>query len=224
MPAAWNGRGGSSCWRPADSWATSCSAWPTTRRTGSSTRRNGSEWSPRPWPVGFLVAQVVVPDNRSLLAMNLALMVVQIVVGVLGFALHARGNLSNQAGSLWDRFVYGLPIFAPLLFADLALLAVLGWLGAVAQPSRRSGRPRDSRRDPVGDWPYPWLAEIICVHSNGCPVRLLVWQVRNARLAESFGGHQCPGSLRSPGRVECQFEVEAVGLLDQLERRIELRS
>ncbi len=75
---------------------------------------------------GFLVAQVAVPDNPSLVAMNLALMVVQIVVGLLGFILHARGNLSNQAGSFWDRFVYGAPIFAPLLFADLALLAVLG--------------------------------------------------------------------------------------------------
>ena len=75
---------------------------------------------------GFLVAQVAVPDNPALLAMNLALMVVQIVVGLLGFALHARGNLSHQAGSPWDRFVYGAPIFAPLLFADLALLAVLG--------------------------------------------------------------------------------------------------
>jgi hypothetical protein len=36
---------------------------------------------------GFLVAQVAVPDNPSLLAMNLALMVIQIVVGLLGFAL-----------------------------------------------------------------------------------------------------------------------------------------
>ena len=75
---------------------------------------------------GFLVAQVAVPDNPALLAMNLALMVVQTVVGLLGFALHARGNLSHQAGPPWDRFVYGAPIFAPLLFADLALLAVLG--------------------------------------------------------------------------------------------------
>ena len=78
---------------------------------------------------GFLVAQVAVPENSSLLKMNLALMVIQIVVGVLGFALHARGNLEHPAGSLWDRFVYGAPIFAPLLFADLALLAVLGCWG-----------------------------------------------------------------------------------------------
>ncbi len=75
---------------------------------------------------GFLIAQVAVPDSPSLVAMSLALMVVQTVVGLLGFLLHARGNLGNQAGPFWDRFVYGAPIFAPLLFADLALLAILG--------------------------------------------------------------------------------------------------
>ena len=91
---------------------------------------------------GFLVAQVAVPDNPALLAMNLALMVVQIVVGLLGFALHARGNLSHQAGSPWDRFVYGAPIFAPLLFADLALLAVLGCWAQFRCLAAADGDPR----------------------------------------------------------------------------------
>jgi hypothetical protein len=58
--------------------------------------------------------------------MSLALMVVEVVVGLLGFYLHFRGNMKNQSGSLWDTFIFGAPIFAPLLFADLALLAVLG--------------------------------------------------------------------------------------------------
>ena len=65
-------------------------------------------------------AVVVVPDSRSLLAMNLVLMVVQVVVGLLGFYLHTRANWNRRTGSLWDTFVYGAPIFAPLLFADLA--------------------------------------------------------------------------------------------------------
>ncbi len=76
--------------------------------------------------VGFLVAAVIVPDDRSLLAANLGLMVIQVVVGSLGFYLHARGNLIGRGGPLWDRFIYGAPVFAPLLFADLALLAMLG--------------------------------------------------------------------------------------------------
>ena len=76
--------------------------------------------------VGFLTAMVVVPESRTLLAMNLGIMVIQAGVGLLGSYLHARANWSRLTGSLWDTFVYGAPIFAPLLFADLALLAVLG--------------------------------------------------------------------------------------------------
>jgi hypothetical protein len=76
--------------------------------------------------VGFLVAGVIAPEARGLLAMNLAIMTVQIVVGLLGFFLHVRGNLNNLGGSILERFLYGAPAFAPLLFADLAVLAVLG--------------------------------------------------------------------------------------------------
>jgi hypothetical protein len=76
--------------------------------------------------VGFLAAAVAVPRSVPILVMNLALMVIQIIVAVLGFYLHARGDLASQASSFWDRFVFGAPVFAPLLFADLALLAVLG--------------------------------------------------------------------------------------------------
>lgn len=75
---------------------------------------------------GFLSAAVIVPESVSLLAMNLALMMIQIVIGLLGFFLHARGDLANQLAPIWDRFIFGAPIFAPLLFADIALLALLG--------------------------------------------------------------------------------------------------
>lgn len=75
---------------------------------------------------GFLIAGVTAPRSASILVMNLAIMAVQIVIGVLGFYLHVRGKLEHEAGSLWNRFIYGAPVFAPLLFADLALLAVLG--------------------------------------------------------------------------------------------------
>jgi hypothetical protein len=90
--------------------------------------------------VGFLTAMLVVPESRVLLAMNLVLMVIQVGVGSLGSYLHTRANWNRQTGSLWDTFVYGAPIFAPLLFADLALLAMLGlWAQArylAAEPLR----------------------------------------------------------------------------------------
>ena len=82
---------------------------------------------------GFLLAVVVVPDNRPLIGLCLVVMGLQIIVGLVGFWLHARGNLQAISPSYLSRFVYGAPIFAPLLFADLALLGALGlWAQAVA--------------------------------------------------------------------------------------------
>jgi hypothetical protein len=51
---------------------------------------------------------------------------VQTAVGVLGFALHLSADLHREAVHVADRFLYGAPAFAPLLFADLAVLAAIG--------------------------------------------------------------------------------------------------
>src|SRR5262249_52769642 len=90
--------------------------------------------------IGFLAAALVVADDRPLRAVCAAVMAIQIVVGLAGFALHGRGNLTRPAGSLWEQFVYGAPIFAPLLFADLGVLALLG-LWAQDQARARAGSP-----------------------------------------------------------------------------------
>jgi hypothetical protein len=48
-------------------------------------------------------------------------------VGVLGFILHIAPIWTESSGaSLWDQIVFGAPVFAPLLFVDLAVLSVLG--------------------------------------------------------------------------------------------------
>lgn len=52
-------------------------------------------------------------------------MVAQLGVGLLGAYLHIAANLAEPFGSLWHAFLYGAPAFAPLLFADLGLLALL---------------------------------------------------------------------------------------------------
>jgi hypothetical protein len=75
---------------------------------------------------GFLTAAVIVPESLSLAMMNLALSAIQVAVGLFGFVLHLRANLSEPGVSLWAHFIYRAPIFAPLLFADLAVLAALG--------------------------------------------------------------------------------------------------
>lgn len=73
-----------------------------------------------------LLAVCVFPRDRVLIPWAAVLLLVQVVVGVLGFGLHGRANLEQPSASLWESFIYGAPLFAPLLFADLALLGGLG--------------------------------------------------------------------------------------------------
>lgn len=73
----------------------------------------------------FLVRPASAPLERALryvLAFEAAL-------GALGFALHLWSDV-GRPGSWFDRALYGAPLFAPLLFADLAAL------GAIALWSR----------------------------------------------------------------------------------------
>jgi hypothetical protein len=76
--------------------------------------------------VGSLVAVLIVYDNPPLLRMAAGVMALQAGVGVLGFVLHTWGDLTQPEGTVWEKILYGSPIFAPLLFADLAVLAVIG--------------------------------------------------------------------------------------------------
>ncbi len=76
--------------------------------------------------VGFLIAVVIAPRDRLLRGLTWVVMGAQVVVGLVGAYLHVAGNLESPTASLWERFVYGAPAFAPLLFADIAVLVVLG--------------------------------------------------------------------------------------------------
>lgn len=88
------------------------------------------------WAVSVLLAVLVVPDNRPLLGLALIIMAAQVVVGLLGAYLHLAAVMDSPAPTLWDRVLYGAPVFAPLLFADLALLAVLAFWGILQARGR----------------------------------------------------------------------------------------
>jgi hypothetical protein len=74
----------------------------------------------------------------------------EVVVGLVGFVLHAVSDLRRPAAGaasagLLDRFVFGAPAFAPLLFADLAALAAIAvWAtaGAAQEASKSDWRNR----------------------------------------------------------------------------------
>ena len=50
----------------------------------------------------------------------------QIVVGMLGAWFHFQANLHSTMSEALDKFIHGAPVFAPLLFANLALLTGIG--------------------------------------------------------------------------------------------------
>jgi hypothetical protein len=88
-----------------------------------------SEWIPvgcAAFMVAFLLLAVLEPADRRLGRILSWLIGLATLVGVLGFVLHLAANLERPGASLLDRFVFGAPPFAPLLFADLALLAAIG--------------------------------------------------------------------------------------------------
>ncbi len=76
--------------------------------------------------VSFLLVAVVRQLDRQLHCACVFVMGLQILVGALGFALHAAADLHGPAESIRDNFIYGAPVFAPLLFANLAILALIG--------------------------------------------------------------------------------------------------
>jgi len=93
---------------------------------------NRGEWVPvvaAALACAFLVTLVVRPTDRALWRWTAWIMVLQVLVGTAGFALHLRANLLRPAPNVLERFLYGAPVFAPLLFANLAILAGIGMWG-----------------------------------------------------------------------------------------------
>ena len=75
--------------------------------------------------VGTVGTVAALPDDALLRRVAWGVLGLHLVTAVAGFTLHGLANLSGP-GTLWERFVYGAPIFTPLLFADLALLTAIG--------------------------------------------------------------------------------------------------
>lgn len=75
--------------------------------------------------VSFLLLTLLRP-SLAMIKICLAVMGAELAMGALGFVLHVEANLHRLGSSLLERFTFGAPAFAPLLFADLALLGAIG--------------------------------------------------------------------------------------------------
>lgn len=87
-----------------------------------------AEWVPvvsSSFGVSFLLVLSFKQGNRRYLQWCLAVMMLQVVVGIIGFCYHFSANMQGPS-QMRDNFIYGAPAFAPLLFVNLSLLAALG--------------------------------------------------------------------------------------------------
>ena len=83
--------------------------------------------------VGFLLAALLVDGGPRFLRLARGVLLVQIAIGLLGFYYHGAAVLGVPMNRLWEGVVYGAPLFAPLLFPNLALLAFVGLWAAEDQ-------------------------------------------------------------------------------------------
>jgi hypothetical protein len=88
-----------------------------------------TEWIPvvsSALAVGFLCVPLFVQVSREFLHLCGLVMALQATVGLLGAFLHFRADWLGTGPTLLDRIIYGAPVFAPMLFPDLVLLASIG--------------------------------------------------------------------------------------------------
>jgi hypothetical protein len=102
-----------------------------------------TEWIPvisSAFATGFLIVPLVHEVNRRFLDACFVVLLVQALVGVLGFFFHMQANMIEPESRLFDKLVNGAPPLAPLLFPNLVGLALIGiWalIPHLSEPAQR---------------------------------------------------------------------------------------
>jgi hypothetical protein len=103
---------------------------------------NPLEWIPvasSALAIGFLLVPFVVRITVPYLWLCALVLLVQALVGLLGFVLHAAADLRQPGLTLFERVLNGAPPMAPLLFPNLVLLAEIAlWTWAPHLQNRHS--------------------------------------------------------------------------------------
>jgi hypothetical protein len=89
---------------------------------------NAVEWTPvvsSACAIGALLVPFMMDVDRPYLWLCAAVLGVQALVGMAGFAFHVASDLRQPAASLFERILSGAPPLAPLLFPNVV---VLGWI------------------------------------------------------------------------------------------------
>ena len=87
------------------------------------------EWVPvvaSAFAVGILAVPLVMPVSKRFIELSAAILMLEAVVGIWGFWLHASSNLRGPSIHMFDNFIYGAAPIAPLLFPNLMVLGTIG--------------------------------------------------------------------------------------------------
>jgi hypothetical protein len=119
-----------------------------------------TEWIPvisSALATGFLTVPLILEVNRRFLDACLFVLLLQALVGMLGFVLHMQANLVAPGSRLFDKLVNGAPPMAPLLFPNLVGLALIGLWALV--PHLSESPPRGSWVGAAYAWAHPSATE-----------------------------------------------------------------
>ncbi|MBT3479312.1 MAG: hypothetical protein HOA15_03425 [Candidatus Marinimicrobia bacterium] len=91
-----------------------------------------TEWIPvvsSALAVGFLTTLLIQKYSSKYIKLCLSIMALQVCVGGLGFYYHSHSIMNGISENFFENLIYTAPIFAPLLFINLAILSGFGLLG-----------------------------------------------------------------------------------------------
>ncbi len=88
--------------------------------------------------IGCLAVPFLIDVGAPYFALCLAMLGVQIAVGVAGFTLHAWADLERPAATMLEKVLGGAPPMAPLLFVNLSILAGIGVLARIRSDKKFS--------------------------------------------------------------------------------------
>jgi hypothetical protein len=103
-----------------------------------------TEWLPvasSAFAVAFLAIFFVVPVSAGYLKACIAVVFLQVVVGLIGFTLHLLADIHGPSRSLFQNVVNGAPPFAPLLLPNLVVLALIGFWVIHLRAGTGTGNP-----------------------------------------------------------------------------------
>ena len=94
--------------------------------------------------LSFLAVATYASEDRRMLRACGWMMGVQAIVGFLGAGLHVRAILAGPSASLLSNAIHTAPLFAPLLFVDLAVLGGLGLWCCASTREDAAGRAHEA--------------------------------------------------------------------------------